>query len=192
MSSEGHDIDFTRLFKLRLVVARHGEMDGAEWWNTQGMLGSRGAIVLKRGFPRTHHFAQARVVFEVARSRCQEVFPHPDGSATLWHLPAELEDQFQEHWQQWLDEGEKWNPIFEAIQAQNGKDQSLLEALAQLDLISQADQEAVGKLKRSAEGHAVLISGTHKPSNNLLTLLAAGFARGEQSKPAIPYAKLED
>ena len=44
-------IDFKRLFKLRLVVARHGEMDAARWWNTQGMLGRRGALVLKRGFP---------------------------------------------------------------------------------------------------------------------------------------------
>lgn len=27
-------IDFERLFKLRLAVARHGEMDVAGWWNT--------------------------------------------------------------------------------------------------------------------------------------------------------------
>jgi hypothetical protein len=50
-------IDFKRLFKLRLVVARHGEMDAARWWNTQGVLGPRGLSVLKRGFPKTHCFA---------------------------------------------------------------------------------------------------------------------------------------
>ena len=63
MRRNEHPIDFERLLKLRLVVARHGEMDAARWWNTQGMLGRRGAVVLKRGFPSTHHFAQARIVF---------------------------------------------------------------------------------------------------------------------------------
>ena len=65
------EVDLDRLLKLRLVVARHGEMDRSRWWNTQGMLGRHGALVLERGFPRTHFFAQARVVFAVARARCQ-------------------------------------------------------------------------------------------------------------------------
>ena len=62
-------LDLDHLLKLRLVVARHGEMDLAGWWNTNGMLGRHGAIALKRGFPRTHFFVQACVVFAVARSR---------------------------------------------------------------------------------------------------------------------------
>jgi hypothetical protein len=37
--------------KLRLVVARVGEMDLARWWNTQGQLGALGSSVLQRGFP---------------------------------------------------------------------------------------------------------------------------------------------
>jgi hypothetical protein len=28
-------IDLERLLKLRVVVARYGEMDGARWWNTR-------------------------------------------------------------------------------------------------------------------------------------------------------------
>ena len=88
---------------FRLVVARHGEMDRAGWWNTNGMLGRYGAIALERGLPRTHRFAQARVVFAVARARCEELFDAP-GSVTLWRLPAEVEDQFDEHWQAWLGE----------------------------------------------------------------------------------------
>lgn len=63
-------IDFERLLKLRLIVGRYGEMDVARWWNTQGLLGGRGAVVIRRGFPTTHFFAQARIVFAVARSRC--------------------------------------------------------------------------------------------------------------------------
>ncbi|MGE0823064.1 MAG: BrxE family protein [Candidatus Binatia bacterium] len=89
MTSGEQRIDLDRLLKLRLVVARYGEMDIARWWNTQGLLGRRGAVVLKRGFPTTHPFVQARVVFAVAQSRCHELFD-PPGCMTLWSLPAEL------------------------------------------------------------------------------------------------------
>ena len=181
-------IDFDRLFKLRLVVARHGEMDAAKWWNTQGMLGLRGAVVLKRGFPATHHFAQARIVFEVAKSRCHELFD-PPGCMTLWSLPADLEEQFQEHWQGWLDETEKWTPIFRQIEAQTGAD--LLKSLGELGLISQEQLDVVAKLRRSAENRAVPISGTFRPNDDIMTLLAAGFARGESGNPAIPHARLD-
>jgi hypothetical protein len=99
-------IDSDRLLRLRLVVARVGEMDLARWWNTQGLLGPRGKVVLARGFPHTHYFAQAHVVFAVARARCHELFD-PFGCMTLWGLPAEIEDEFEERWQGWLDEGDK-------------------------------------------------------------------------------------
>ena len=180
-------IDFERLFKLRLVVARHGEMDGARWWNTQGLLGRRGAAVLKRGFPTTHHFAQARVVFAVARSRCVELFD-PPSCMTLWHLPAEVEDQFEEHWLGWLDQSERWAPVFQAVEAQTGAD--LLAALGQLNLVSHPQLDAVAKLKRSAENRAVPLPGVHRPNDEIITLLAAGFSRGEPGNPAIPYARL--
>ena len=55
-------MDLGWLLRLRLIVARCGEMDAQCWWNTEGQLGPYGAKVLKRGFPRTHHFAQARSV----------------------------------------------------------------------------------------------------------------------------------
>jgi hypothetical protein len=31
-------LNFDRLLKLRLIVARFGEMDLAKWWNTRGQL----------------------------------------------------------------------------------------------------------------------------------------------------------
>ena len=61
---------------------------------------------------------------------------------TLWSLPADLEEQFQEHWQGWLDETEKWTPIFRQIEAQTGAD--LLKSLGELGLISQ-EQLDVGR-----------------------------------------------
>jgi hypothetical protein len=76
-------VDLEKLLKLRLVVARFGEMDKARWWNTRGQLGRLGTTAVRRGFPRTHHFAQARAVFAVAAHRCREVFD-ADGVVTLW------------------------------------------------------------------------------------------------------------
>ena len=188
MTASASAIDFERLFKLRLVVGRHGEMDSAQWWNTKGVLGPKGAFVLKRGFPKTHAFAQARIVFEVARSRCHELFD-PPGCMTLWSLPAAIEEQFQEHWQRWLDQPEQWSPVFQALEGQIGA--GLLETLAEFQLISSEQREAVGKLRRAAENRAVPIAGTYLPDNEIFTLLAAGFSRGELGNPAIPYAKLE-
>lgn len=188
MNIDLQTINFERLFQLRLVVARHGEMDAARWWNTQGLLGRRGAVVLKRGFPTTYRFAQARIVFEVARRRCHELFD-PPACMTLWSLPAAIEDQFEERWQIWLDQADLWAPVFQTVAAQTGED--LLESLSALNLLSPAQREAAVRLRRSAEGRAAPVPGLHLPSDNIITLLAAGFARGEPGSPAIPYARLE-
>ena len=98
----GPTIDLDRLLKLRLVVARFGEMDHAKWWNTKGQLGRLGAAALRRGFPRTHRFAQARSVFAVAAHRCAEVF-EPPGCVTLWRFPEVIEEAFDARWEHWLD-----------------------------------------------------------------------------------------
>ncbi len=186
-------IDFDRLLKLRLVVARVGEMDLARWWNTRGMLGRHGAVVLQRGLPRTHRFAQARVVFAVARSRCHELFD-PPGCMTLWHLPAEIEDRFEDRWQAWLDEAETWTTLFERLQAlavDGSPAEALLGLLRELELVDEAQVEVVGGLRRSAEGRSLPLPGVHRPDDDAVALLAAGFSRGEPGKPAIPYARLE-
>ncbi len=189
MTAPTSRIDLERLLKLRLAVARYGEMDAAAWWNTKGILSRHGSLVLKRGFPSTHYFAQARIAFAVACSRCHELFD-PPGCMTLWNLPAEVEDQFEEHWQGWLDQGESWTPFFEKLAAAGGGD--LLAELSDFGLVDQTHLDAVGKLRRSAEGRSVPLPGTHQPNNEIITLLAAGFARGEKGSPAIPYARMED
>jgi hypothetical protein len=182
-------IDLDRLLKLRLVVARHGEMDRAAWWNTTGMLSRRGAVVLSRGLPRTHRFAQARVTSAVARTRCEELFDAP-GSVTLWKLPAELEDRFDEHWQVWLADREAWNAFFDDLEAYDQPD--LLTGMLERDLISAEEADAVSEMRRSAEGRAVQLSGEHPLDDELIRLLAAGFAKGEKGAPAIPYARLAE
>ena len=143
--------------------------------------------MLKRGFPSTHHFAQARIAFAVASSRCRELFDPPE-AITLWTLPAEVEDRFEEHWPLWLDEADQWAPVFEQLAAADQRD--LLSVLTELGLTEPSHAEHVSKLRRAAEGRAVPLPGAHRPSDDLITLLAAGFARGESGSPAIPYAKL--
>jgi hypothetical protein len=89
-------VDLTHLLKLRLVVTRYGEMAAARCWNSRGMRGRHGAMVLARGFLRTHFFTQARVVLAIARSRCSELFS-PPGCMTLWRVSTALHNQFDEH-----------------------------------------------------------------------------------------------
>ena len=175
-----------RLLKLRLVVARFGELDLARWWNTKGQLGRLGAFALRRGFPRTHRFAQARSVFAVAAHRCAEVFDPPD-CVTLWTLPDTLEEAFDARWEHWLDEAGDWTPFFESLEALAGED--LRAILRAFELVTDADVEASLRLRRSAEGRAVPLSGVFSGSGTDLALLALGFARGEPGHLAVPYAR---
>ena len=133
-------IDLDRLLKLRLVVARFGEMDLAKWWNTKGQLGRLGAAALRRGFPRTHHFAQARSVFAVAAHRCAEVFD-PPGCVTLWRLPEAIEEEFDARWEHWLDHADDWTPFFEKLEDLQGTD--LVAVLRVFELVSDRDVESV-------------------------------------------------
>jgi hypothetical protein len=182
-------IDLDRLLKLRLVVARFGEMDLARWWNTKGQLGKLGAAALRRGFPRTHHFAQARSVFAVAAHRCAEVF-EPPGCVTLWRLPEATEEEFDARWEQWLDNASDWAPFFQKLEALQGTD--LVAALRSFDVVSDRYVEAYGKLRRSAEGRAVPLPGVFSGSDDDVALLALGFARGEPGALAVPYARRAD
>lgn len=184
-----HSIDLDRLLKLRLVVARFGEMDIAKWWNTKGQLGALGAAALKRGFPRTHHFAQARSVFAVAAHRCGEVF-EPPGCVTLWRLPEAIEEEFDTRWEHWLDHAAEWRPFFQKLEGLQGTD--LVAALRGFEVISDADAEGVARLRRSAEGRAVPLPGVFSPTDADVTLLALGFARGEVGALAVPYGRRGD
>jgi hypothetical protein len=181
--------DLDRLLKLRLIVARFGEMDIAKWWNTKGQLGRLGASALRRGLPRTHYFAQARSVFAVAAHRCSEVFD-PPGCVTLWRLPESIEEEFEARWEQWLDNAGEWTPFFERLETLQGTD--LIVALRSFDVIGERDVDSFSKLRRSAEGRAVPLPGIFSGTNEEITLLALGFARGEPGALTVPYARRSD
>lgn len=180
------EIDLDRLLKLRLVVARYGEMDLARWWNTK-QLGPNGAKVLRRGFPRTHRFAQARASFAVAAQRCSEVFSLPR-TATLWHLPEVLEEEFDIRWEHWLDHAEEWNGFFSSLESPPAG--SLSEGLRSFGLVSDADLAAGSRLTRSER--TVLLPGIFRADDATLAQLALGFSLGETGALAVPYIRRED
>jgi hypothetical protein len=179
-------LDLDRLLKLRVVVARFGEMDGARWWNTNGQLGKLGAAALRRGFPRTHHFAQARSVFSVATRRCAEVFPAE--GVTLFRLPEAIEEEFDARWELWLDNAAAWKEFFIRVEPAPGPD--LVATLRALELVDDRDCEASGKLRRAAEGRAVPLPGAFSGQDADIALLALGFGRGEPGALAVPHARL--
>jgi hypothetical protein len=182
-------IDLDRLLKLRLFVGRFGEMDIAKWWNTKGQLGRLGTAALRRGFPRTHYFAQARSVFAVAAHRCSEVFD-PPGCVTLWRLPERIEEEFDARWEHWLDDAGEWAPFFQRLETLQGSD--LITVLRSFDVIGERDAESFSKLRRSAEGRAVPLPNIFSETEEDITLLALGFARGEPGALAVPYARRGD
>jgi hypothetical protein len=179
-------IDLDRLLKLRLLVARFGEMDLAKWWNTKGQLGRLGAAALRRGFPRTHRFAQARSIFAVAAHRCAEMFD-PPGCVTLWRLPEATEEEFDARWEYWLDNALDWTAFFEKLESIQGND--LTAILRAFEVVSDRDLDAYARLRRSAEGRAVPLPGLFSGTDDDVALLALGFARGEPSALAVPYAR---
>jgi hypothetical protein len=177
-------IDLDLLFKLRLCVARFGEMDVAKWWNTQGILGRYGALALQRGFPKSHRFAQAKIAFAVAAQRCREIYPHPN-AYTLWALPPETEDQFNRKWHDWVDAADAWVPVFQAIEDIAG--QGLLDLMLKLNLVTPQQLEQTRALDPAAEGNSTKISSNGLLDDHVLILLAAGYSKGQTGKPVVPY-----
>lgn len=174
------------VLKLRLAVARFGEMDGAGWWNTTGILGRSGRAALSRGFPNSHVFAQARVACAVAGARSSAVFS-PQSCWTLWTLPADVEDALNRRWPQWCRDVDAWLPFFNDIAPRNTGD--LLQHLRELSLVDDATVAASALLRRSAEGKAVALPGSGDATRSNLMLLAAGFAKGEKQRLAVPYLR---
>ena len=181
--------EIEELFKLRVCVARFGEMDLGGWWNTKGVLAKIGSSVFHRGFPATHFFAQTRVACAVAAARCSEVFA-PPGCLTLWVLSPEIEDAIETLSQTWRRNAEDWDDFFSAVAEIDGLD--LLGSLTAFGLIDDATVETVQKLRRSAEGKSVPLPGTGAPTPETFKLLAAAFSRGEKGKLAVPYIRATD
>jgi len=179
------DVDLEWLLKARVAVARCGEMDCARWWNTDGQLGTLGASVLQRGFPRTHHFAQARSVFAAAAVKCSEVFALP-GAMTLWWLGEDVEEAFDLQWEAWLDRAGEWKPFFEQIALVKSDD--LPEALVRFGLVDASQIAKAETLNLDPNGKSLRVPTTPGELGDTPALLALGFRKGTSGKPIVPYA----
>lgn len=182
------NIDYPTLLKLRLFVGRYGEMDMAKWWNTQGMLGPYGARVLSRGIPRTHSFAQARVVFVVAKNRCDQIFFEKE-CYTLWRLPAEIEDQFEDTWQDFLEQ-DGWQDMFQKLE-QIGKDTALEDLLTSNELIDIGQMQEMKSLKITNGQPSFSLGPVETFSTETLKRLAAGFTHSTPAHLVIPYVQFK-
>lgn len=181
--------DVEEITKLRMAVARFGEMDRAKWWNTKGLLGNLGELAISRGFPKTHVFARARAVFAVAAARSDEVFNPPD-SYTLWRLPVEIEDQLEDAWAGWLESPEPWKLFLEQVDQESRLD--LLPMLAKLELVTDRVAERAKRLRRADDLRSVPIKTNGGAVLETIAILAAAHDCSEPGKLAVPFVRHED
>jgi hypothetical protein len=179
-------VDLEKLLKLRLVVARFGEMDKARWWSTRGQLGRLGTAAVRRGFPRTHYFAQARAVFAVAAHRCHELLNN-DGVVTLWQLPQAIEDQFEARWEHWLDNATNWRDLSQRLEGM--PENELSAALKAEDAVTEADLEAFPRVPRSRDARGLALPNPFSGTDADIAMLALGFARGAPGSLVVPFAE---
>jgi hypothetical protein len=99
---------------------------------------------------------------------------------TLWQLPAAIEDQFEDQWQTWLDDTDRWQPFFAKVAAVQSRD--VLGTLRDLDLITDDEVIATRRLNHAVEGYTVALPGGTL-DDATIRLLAAGFAHGELTEP---------
>jgi hypothetical protein len=179
-------IDLDGLFRLRAAVGRFGEMDSAGWWNTQGVLGSRGAAVYTRGLPQTQFLARVRVVSSVAADRSQTLYP-ADGVATLWNLPASLERALSFQERNWATSGanEAWSEFESTIAAP--VDSSLVGWLVRLGLVESALADRVEALPIDPGGKGVAVPGP--VTDEAIQLLALGHSRGGPRHLIVPFVR---
>jgi hypothetical protein len=114
----------------------------------------------------------------------------PPGGVTLWRLPEAVEEAFDARWEHWLDNASEWAAFFENLASLSSTD--LVDVLRASELVAERDLEAYSKLRRTAEGRAVPLPNVFSGSEADVVLLALGFARGEPSTLAVPYARKAD
>jgi hypothetical protein len=188
-SSSETDLDLEWLLKIRTVVARIGEMDLAKWWNSNGQLGPQGASVLRRGFPRTHYFAQTRSVCMVAAARCAQIFD-PPGSVTLWRLTDAIEERLDVLWEDWLDDAGTWRPFFERVAGLKSTD--VTASLKDFGLVTDEETEASSGIKKSADGRSMQMPQLFDGGRRSVAQLALSFAAGSPGNVVVPYARRAD
>lgn len=189
MYDSKESIDYGWLLRLRLLIARYGEMDSARWWNTNGVMGKYGAIALSRGFPKTQALVRGRIAMEAAKQRCNDVFQVP-GCITLWSLPPEVEDGVEQHVNTCLNDN---SGVLTFLQELESVENVGLGAILQsTGFVSQEYLAKVLSIPLSGDARTIAIPGTHSVNAVTVALLAAGFTRSDIGRLIVPYARLEN
>lgn len=175
--------------KLRIVVARFGEMDRNKWWNTKGLLSSIGEMAISRGLPKTHVFARCRSAFAVASARSDEVF-NPPNSFTLWRLPVEIEDKIEDEWATWIGNPEPWDKFIKEVDGQSKG--AVADVIAQLGLASEVTLESLPTFKRASDFRSVPIKAGEASASGVVELLARAHISSEPGKLAVPFVREEE
>jgi hypothetical protein len=135
----------------------------------QGSAWTSRALALRRGFPRTYHFAQAARSLRLPRSdaaRSSTLQPRSRSGSCL----KALQDEFEFQWEFWLDDAPSWEPFFLDIEA-IGRG-SLLDALRKFQLLPDEVLEVLSRIKRPSEGRAVQSAQIFEPDHFHLALWA--------------------
>src|SRR5262245_53726871 len=185
-SDQETELNYDWLLKLRVAVARCGEMDLARWWNTSKQLAPAGTSVLKRGFPRTHHFAQARSVMAIASHRCDQLLSQND-AVTLWRLPEMLEDRFESRWETWLDRHSDWRSFFEAVAATRTGD--VIAVATDFGLVTGDEVKALRALRATPGSRGLSVGKSFTGQRRQIALLALGFSLGRTNEPLVPFVR---
>ena len=111
----------------------------------------------------------------------------PDG-VTLWDLPAEVENAFDERWPVWLETQSSWQEFFGSLESMPGED--LLRAFEGICPLPATALDAAKRMKRAADQKAVPLGEVAAVTDDLVSQLAAGFSKGEPGRVAVPFAKL--
>jgi hypothetical protein len=89
---------------------------------------------------------------------------------TLWKLPDAIEEEFDARWEFWLDQASEWNSFFDRVAALGSTD--LVKLLRNLELASDAELDAYGRVRRSAEGRAFPLPAVFGGTDSDISLLA--------------------
>jgi hypothetical protein len=175
-------VDISRLLAMRLWVARLGESDVKSWWRTDGILGPDGAFVGPRVLPRTHSTARARIAFAVAKQACLD--RHPDREAMhLFELTPEIEDRVDQLLVDRLGNAAFWEPLMARLESVTKESETAL-VLREAG-VADEDLTYVSSLKFGPAQRSVPIAAS--TPENVLSRLAAGFARSEPGKLVVPF-----
>jgi hypothetical protein len=82
-----------------------------------------------------------------------------------------VEEEFETHWQRWLDQADQWKPFFLELEAL--KEAELKTVLQSFNLITDEDSELFSRLRRSAEGRAVPLYAPFTATNAAIAPMQA-------------------